>query len=181
MAPNHVPTDQGPLQGQNIYTDPSYSNIFSSVDRYGTPSWDPQLNQQHSALAPNPTTQSWHHGAYPQQPFNTPSQLYANHAQSGLRAASPYQYGQFTQQPAAGGYASNTTVDPSLGLDPNAVRQQQPSPYQMPMRNGTPQNHASTVTPQALQHSATSLQNIRPSASPFQVSSPATNHHRLQS
>lgn len=39
----------------------------------------------------------------------------------------------------------------------------------MPMRNGTPQTHSGTVTPQALQHNATPLQHIRPTISPFQI------------
>ena len=46
MASNHVPSDQVPLQGQSIYTDPSYSNFFpNNVERYGTPSWEAQLHQ----------------------------------------------------------------------------------------------------------------------------------------
>jgi hypothetical protein len=171
MASNHVPSDQVPLQGQTLYTDPSYQ-LFSSVDRYGTPTWDPQLNQ-HSALpSSNGSNQAWHHGAFPQQSYNTFSQSYSaqNH---GFQTASPYQYGQFSQQGSMTSYAQPSNVDPSLGLDPNALRQQQPSPYQMPMRNATPQAHSGTVTPQALQQNAVQLQNTRPTASPFQVSS----HH----
>ncbi|KAJ4371244.1 hypothetical protein N0V83_004461 [Neocucurbitaria cava] len=156
------------MPGQNIYVDPSYQTIFSSADRYGTPSWDAQLNQ-HSGLAPNQSSQTWHHGSYTQQPFNALSQPYGSQSQ-GLRTASPYQYGQFGQPASMSNYGQASNVDPSLGgLDPNAIRQQQQSPYQMPMRSATPQGHSGTVTPQALQHSATSLQNIRPSASPFQI------------
>jgi hypothetical protein len=55
-------------------------------------------------------------------------------------------------------------------MDPNAIRQQQQSPYQMPMRAHTPQGQSSTVTPQALQHNMASLQQARPAASPYQVS-----------
>lgn len=168
MASNHVPSDQASMPGQNIYVDPSYQTIFSSADRYGTPSWDAQLNQ-HSGLAPNQSSQTWHHGSYTQQPFNALSQPYGSQSQ-GLRTASPYQYGQFGQPASISNYGQASNVDPALGLDPNAIRQQQQSPYQMPMRSATPQGHSGTVTPQALQHSATSLQNIRPSASPFQVS-----------
>ncbi|KAH7083109.1 hypothetical protein BKA63DRAFT_143271 [Paraphoma chrysanthemicola] len=167
MAANHVPSDQVPLQGQSIYTDPSYQNLFSSVDRYGTPAWDPQLGQ-HSGLAPSNNTsgQAWHHGSFPQQSYNAFSQPYGtqNH---GLHTASPYQYGQFGQQGSMTSYAQPSNVDPSLSLDPNALRQQH-SPYQMPMRNTTPQAHASTVTPQALQQSSAQVQNARPLASPYQ-------------
>jgi hypothetical protein len=169
MASNHVPSDQVPLQGQAIYNDPSYQNLFSSVDRYGTPSWESQLNQ-HSALAPNNgSNQTWHHGAFPQQPYNAFSQSYGAQG-NGFQTASPYQYGQFSQQGSMPSYAQSSNVDPSLGLDPAALRQQQQSPYQMPMRNTTPQGHANTVTPQALQHAAVQQQNTRPAASPFQVS-----------
>tara|TARA_R110002003_G_scaffold25_19_gene1283 strand:+ start:877 stop:4176 length:3300 start_codon:yes stop_codon:yes gene_type:complete len=168
MASNHVPSDQVPLQGQSIYTDPSYQNLFSSVDRFGTTAWDAQLNQ-HSSLAPNnASSQAWHHGSFPQQSYNAFSQPYGtqNH---GLHTTSPYQYGQFGQQGSMTSYAQPSNVDPSLGLDPNALRQQQQSPYQMPMRNVTPQPHAGTITPQALQQNSVQGQNTRPSASPFQV------------
>jgi hypothetical protein len=75
-----------------------------------------------------------------------------------------------------GTYAQGPNVDPTLGLDPNAIRQQQQSPYQMPMRTATPQGHTGTVTPQALQHNVPSLQNARPTASPYQVSLPRYPH-----
>ncbi|KAH8725044.1 hypothetical protein GQ44DRAFT_681980 [Phaeosphaeriaceae sp. PMI808] len=172
MASNHVPSDQVPLQGQSMYTDPSYHNIFSSsVERYGTPTWDAQLGQ-HSGLAPgNPPNQAWHHGTFSQPSYNAYSQSYG--AQShGFQTASPYQYGQFSQQGAINNYAQPSNVDPSLGLDPNALRQQQQSPYQMPLRNPTPQTHSGTVTPQALQQSPAQLQNVRPTASPFQMPRP---------
>jgi hypothetical protein len=174
MASNHVPSDQVPLQGQSIYNDPSYQNLFSSVDRYGTPSWETQLNQ-HSGLAPNNApAQNWHHGSFPQQSYNTFSQSYNTQSQTNgfQQTASPYQYGQFAQQGSMPNYAQPSNVDPSLGLDPNALRQQQHSPYPMPMRNATPQTHSGTVTPQALQHNGVQLQNARPAASPFQVSIP---------
>ncbi|KAG9388225.1 c-x8-c-x5-c-x3-h type zinc finger protein [Pyrenophora tritici-repentis] len=106
MASNHVPSDQVPIQGQNVY-DPSYQHLFSS---YG---------------------------------------------------------GQFSQQPTLGSYGQPSNVDPSLGLDPNAIRQQQQSPYQMPMRTAPPQSHGITVTPQALQHHVPSLQ-ARATATPQQ-------------
>ncbi len=169
MAANHVPSDQVPqaLPGQNIYTDPSYPNLFSSVDRYGNPSWEAQLNH-HTGLAPSPSPQAWHHGTYTQQPFNAHSQAYGGQT-PGLRTASPYQYGQFSQQGSIPSYDQASNVDPALALDPN-VRQQQQSPYPMPMRNVAPQSNPVTVTPQALQQGVAPLQNIRPSISPFQVS-----------
>lgn len=171
MASNHVPSDQAPLQGQSMYNDPSYQNLFSHVDRYGTPSWEAQLNQ-HSGLAPTNTpnqNQAWHHGAYPQQQsYNAFSQPYTTQS-NGFQTASPYQYGQFGQQSSMSSYTQPSNVDPSLGLDPAALRQQQQSPYQMPMRNATP--HSGTVTPQALQQNGVQSQNSRPMASPYQVCS----------
>ncbi|KAF2830422.1 hypothetical protein CC86DRAFT_161319 [Ophiobolus disseminans] len=172
MASNHVPSDQVPLPGQSIYNDTSYQNLFSPVDRYGAPTtWDAQL-AQHSSLASNPapSNQAWNHGSFPQQqqPYNTFSQSYGPQGH-GFQTASPYQYGQFGQQGSMSSYAQPSNVDPSLGLDPNALRQQQQSPYQMPMRNATPQTHSGTVTPQALQQNSVPLQNTRPMASPYQI------------
>jgi hypothetical protein len=179
MASNHVPSDQVPLQGQNVYSDPSYQHLFSSADRYATPSWEAQLHQ-HSALPPNPSAggQSWHHGSYTQQSFNALSQSYGGQTH-GLRTASPYQYGQFGQQGPMASYGQGSNVDPSLGLDPNAIRQQQQSPYPMPMRTLTPQGHTGTVTPQALQHNIP-LQH-RSTASPYQVSLLRSNNYFIAS
>ncbi|KAH5025427.1 hypothetical protein HBI82_185200 [Parastagonospora nodorum] len=180
MASNHVPSDQVPLQGQSIYTEsPYHQNLFPPVDRYGTPSWDTQLNQ-HSGLASNAgSTQAWHHGSFPQQQqtqpqpqpqsYNTFNQSYGTQSNGYQQTASPYQYGQFGQQGSMPSYSQPANVDPSLGLDPNALRQQQQSPYQMSMRNTTPQAHSGTVTPQALQHNGAQLQNSRPTVSPFQM------------
>ncbi|KAL5116404.1 hypothetical protein ACEQ8H_005752 [Pleosporales sp. CAS-2024a] len=171
MASNHVPSDQGPLQGQSIYNDASYQSLFSSVDRYGTPSWDPQLTQ-HSGLPPNnASTQAWHHGSFPpqqqpQQQYNAFGQSFNAQSNAFQQTPSPYQYGQFGQHPSVANYAQPSNVDPSLGLDPNALRQQQQSPYQMPVRNAP---HAATVTPQALQHNAAPVQNTRQAASPYQI------------
>jgi hypothetical protein len=163
MASNHVPSDQVPLQGQSIYTDPSYSNFFpNNVERYGAPSWEAQLHQT-AALTPNSTNQNWH-GSYPQQTFS--AQQYGGQPQA-FQTASPYQYGQFSPHNSAGTFGA---VDPALSLNPNGLRQQQQSPYQMPVQNGTPSNQTSTVTPQALQHNITALQQARASSSPFQVS-----------
>ncbi|KAF3044358.1 hypothetical protein E8E12_009424 [Didymella heteroderae] len=160
MASNHVPSDQVPLQGQSIYTDPSSFNYFpNNVERYGTPSWEAQLHQN-TTLTTNATNQNWQ-GAYPQQTFNSHGQTYAGQTQA-FRTASPYQYGQFNQHGSTGTFGHAGAVDPSLGL--NGLRQQQ-SPYPMPVRNATPSNQSGTVTPQALQQ----LQNARASASPFQV------------
>ena len=161
MASNHVPSEQPSTQGQTIYTDSSYQTLFSSVDRYGTPSWEAQLHQQSG------TPQNWHHGVYPQQPFNASNQAYGSQPH-GVRTASPYQYGQFGQPASAANYGHPPNVDPALGLDPNAIRQQQQSPYPRPVQNVTPQNHTRTVTPQALQQNVAS-QIQRPTPSPFQV------------
>ncbi|KAJ4337142.1 hypothetical protein N0V95_008416 [Ascochyta clinopodiicola] len=165
MASNHVPSDQVPLQGQNIYADPSYSNFFpNNVERYGTPSWEAQLHQS-PALTPNSSTQTWH-STYPQQPFNPHGQPYGAQQQA-FRTASPYQYGQFNGPASTFGHAA--VVDPSLALNPNGLRQQQQSPYQVPVQISTPSSQSGTVTPQALQQNIATLQNARPSASPFQV------------
>lgn len=80
-----------------------------------------------------------------------------------------------------GNYGHPSNVDPSLGLDPAAIRQQQHSPYHMSLRNTTPQNHPTTVTPQALQQAVPSLQNTRPTASPFQVRPRSATHNDEQS
>lgn len=167
MASNHVPSDQVPLQGQTLYNDPSYQNLFSSADRFGASSWDSQLHQQNT-LPPNATPQAWQHGSFPQQPYTAFSQPYGaqNH---GFQTSSPYQYGQFNQQTPVNTYAQPANVDPSLSLDPNALRQHQQSPYQMPLRTPTPQSQTNTITPQALQQSTALAQNTRPTASPFQV------------
>jgi hypothetical protein len=163
MASNHVPSDQVPLQGQNIYTDTSYSNFFpNNIERYGTPSWEAQLHQN-TGLAPSSTNQNWH-GTYPQQSFNSHGQSYAAQQPQAFRTA--YQYAQFNQH-GSPTFGHTTTVDPSLA----GLHQQQPSPYQMPVRNGTPSNQSGTVTPQALQQNISTLQNARHSASPFQVRS----------
>lgn len=175
MAFNHVPSDQVPLQGQNVYADPSYPNVFpNNVERYGTPSsWDAQL-QQSAALTHNSPNQNWH-GTFTQQRFNPPRESYGGQTQAtqAFRTASPYQYGQFNQHGSAGTFGQTTTVDPSLALNPNGLRQQQQqqqSPYQMPVRNGTPSSTSGTLTPQVLQQNIATLQNTRASASPFQVS-----------
>ncbi|KAJ4984153.1 hypothetical protein SVAN01_10324 [Stagonosporopsis vannaccii] len=176
MASNHVPSDQVPLQGQNIYTDPSYSNFFpNNVERYGTPSWEAHL-PQNTALPSGSSNQNWS-GTYPQQTFN--SQTYGGQPQA-FRTASPYQYGQFNQHGSTATFGHATPVDPSLGLNPNGLRQQQQSPYQMPVRNVTPSNQSGTVTPQALQQNISTLQNARASASPFQVPKSTTEQFAQQ-
>jgi hypothetical protein len=163
-----VPNEHLSLQGQTIYTDPTYENLFPVNHQYGAQPWNPaQLN--HSALVPdNPGNQVWHHNAYSQQPFNQISQPYANQSQ-GHRTASPYQYGQFGNHGAVGNYGHAANVDPSLGVDPNAMRQQQQSPYPMSVQNAPPQTQTNTITPQALQQNL-AVQNPRPIASPYQVS-----------
>ncbi|KAJ8105341.1 hypothetical protein OPT61_g10238 [Boeremia exigua] len=180
MASNHVPSDQVPLQSQNIYADPSYSSFFpNNVERYGTPSWEAQLHQN-ATLTSGSAGQTWH-GTYPQQSFN--AQPYGGQPQGGqpqaFQTASPYQYGQFTQNGSTGTFG-HAAVDPSLALNPNNLRQQQQSPYQMPVRNATPASQASTVTPQALQQNISTLQNARASASPFQVPKSTTEQFAQQ-
>lgn len=168
MAFNHVPSDQVPLQGQNVYADPSYSNVFpNNVERYGNQSWQTQLHQN-PALTPSSSNQTWH-GTYPQQSFDSHNQSYGGQTQAAqaFRTASPYQYGQFNQHGSAGTF---DTVDPSLALNPNGLRQPQQPPYQMPVRNATPTNQSGTVTPQVLQQNIAALDSARASGSPFQVS-----------
>ncbi|KAI8935154.1 hypothetical protein NX059_007747 [Plenodomus lindquistii] len=162
MAANHVPSDQT----QDIYAN-SYQHLFNSADRYGTPSWDSQLNQQ-TGLATNASGQHWHNGAFTQQSFPSHGQSYATQNPSA-RTPSPYQYGQFGQQGSIGNYGQSSNVDPSLGLDPSTIRQQQQSPYPMPMRHSTPQSQPGTITPQALQHNVASVQQHRPSTAPYQI------------
>ncbi|KAL6709050.1 hypothetical protein ACN47E_002177 [Coniothyrium glycines] len=172
MASNHVPSDQAPVQSHSIYTDPSYQNLFAA-DRYGSQPWDTQLHQQPGA------PQNWHHGGgYGQQPYTAPTQAYSTQPH-GLRTASPYQYGQFGQPGSMPNYGQISNVDPSLGVDHNALRQQQHSPYPMPAQSNPSQGHAGTVTPQALQHNAAS-QLQRPTASPFQNLKPTPDQYAQQ-
>ncbi|KAF2689946.1 hypothetical protein K458DRAFT_289308 [Lentithecium fluviatile CBS 122367] len=166
MAPSHVPSEHLPLQGQNIYTDPTYENLFP-VHQYGPQTWSSgQLN--HPGLGPDSSAnQTWHHNTYPQQPFNQISQPYANQTH-GHRTASPYQYGQFSNHGSVGSYGQGVNVDPALGVDPIAMRQTQQSPYQMNVQNAPSQTQTNTVTPQALQQGL-AVQNPRPVASSYQI------------
>ncbi|KAF2003743.1 hypothetical protein P154DRAFT_428519 [Amniculicola lignicola CBS 123094] len=157
MAPSHVPNEQLPIMGQNMYTDPSYENLFPSVDQFATSSpWNPAqpnhhhpgLVQQHQQGVPAPNGASWHHNL--PQSYASISQPYGG-PQNGYQTASPYQYGQFGNHGTMGSYATQPNVDPSLVDHQAALRQQQQSPYQMPMRNVTPQAQPNTVAPQALQ------------------------------
>jgi len=152
---------------QNIYTDAAYTSLFNAADRYGTPSWDQQLGQQ-SGLGPTPSGQPWHNPAFTQHSFSSHSQPYPAQNPSA-HTPSPYQYGQFGQQGSLGTYGQASNVDPSLGLDPSAIRQQQDSQYPMPMRQqSTSHTQPGTVTPQALQHSAPSTHQGRATLSPYQ-------------
>ncbi|KAF2261998.1 hypothetical protein CC78DRAFT_583102 [Lojkania enalia] len=163
MASNHVPSDHLPLQGQSIYTDPNYENLFPSLDQYGTPSsWNAnhQLNHHQSGLVPqSQANPSWQHGSFAQQPYGMASFGQNNNSFS---TASPYSYSQFNSHGpvgnnnhgSIGNYAHQQAVDPSL-VDPVAVRQQQQSPYQMPVRNTptptpTPTGQTQTVPPQTI-------------------------------
>jgi hypothetical protein len=172
MAPSHVPHDHHPLQGQNIYNDPTFDNLFSATadQQYGTSSWNQShLAQHHTSLVPNVSAApSWQHNAYPQQAYNAISQPYPS-ATHNYQTASPYQYSPYNNHGPLGNYAHSPAVDPSLGLDPIAMRQQQQSPYQIPLRNPTPQGQPGTVTPQALQQNP-ALPHAHAISSPYQVS-----------
>lgn len=166
MAPAHVPGEQLPLQGQSMYNSP-YQSIYP-VDQYDAQSWNSQL--QHAALVPdNPATPSWHHNTYTTQQYNQISSPYVNQGQTH-RTTSPYQYGQFGNHPAPANYGHATSVDPSLGVTTNALRQQQHSPYQLAAQATPPQSRPSTVAPQSLQHALSApVQDPRATAS-YQVS-----------
>jgi hypothetical protein len=171
MAPSHVPHDHHPLQGQNIYNDSTFDLFPASADQqYSTPSWNQaHLAQHHASLAPNVSAApSWQHNAYPQQAYNAISQPYTS-ATHTYQTASPYQYSPYGNHGSLGNYAHSPVVDPALGLDPMAMRQQQQSPYQIPVRNPTPQAQPGTVTPQALQQNP-ALSHARAISSPYQVS-----------
>jgi hypothetical protein len=168
MAPSHVPNDHHPLQGQNVYTDPSYEHLFPRVNQYGAPSWD-QFNPSHSALLPQTSgAQSWHQNSISPQAFSSAGQPYTsvNHA---YQTPPPYQYSPYHTNGPMNNYGRQANIDPTLGQEPIAVRQQQQSPYPQVMRSATPQGQP-TVTPQALQQSGASLPSARPTASTFQVS-----------
>jgi hypothetical protein len=178
MAPSHVPSEHLPLQGQTIYNDPNYAtNLFPpAADQYAAQPWNnAQLNGLVSSANPN---QSWHHNAYlqqppqQQQPQQHQPQAYTQPYQTqtqGLRTASPYQYGQFGNHDSMPNYGHSALVDPSLGIDATAMRQQQQSPYAAGLQNGTPSVHSNTVAPQALQQ-GTAVQIPRSTSSPYQVS-----------
>lgn len=154
MARNHVSGDQLPLQGQNLYADPNYDNLFSNVDQYGTPTWNSsQINHHHSNVVPQnlqtSAAPSWQHNSFAQQPYSAvSSQPYAS-SNNGFSTASPYPYTQF----ASHGHVPTYTHSPAPAVDPSlvdhhmAMRQQQQSPYQMQMRNPTPQTQTQTQTP----------------------------------
>lgn len=162
MAYNHVPNEV-PLPNQGMYNEPS--PYQSSV------AWGEQLSLHAGAPPNNPaSSQQWPpYNAYPQQPYNSYNQSYASQPQGFQTHAPPYTNGSFNQQGPPVSYQQPSNVDPSLGHDANALRQQQQSQYSVSMRTSTPQIHSGTVTPQALQHN-TNIQNARPAASHFQVS-----------
>jgi len=149
-----------------MYSDPS------SYPSQG--GWDDQLSH-HAGLPPNnrAPSQPWAYAAYqqqPQQPYNGYSQNYGGQNQGFQTHVPPYTNGPFNQQGPVANYSQPSNVDPSLGHDPNAHRQHQQSQYSVPFRTPTPHTHSGTVTPQALQQHP-NVQNARPAASPFQVSS----------
>jgi hypothetical protein len=185
MAPSHVPTDHHSLQGHAIYSDSTFDNLFpaGADHQYGNTSWNqPHLAQHHTSLAPNVSAApSWQHSAYPQQSYNAISQPYTG-ATHTYQTSSPYQYSPYSNHGPLGNYTHSPVVDPALGVDPMAIRQQQQSPYQIPLRNPTPQGQPGTVTPQALQQNP-ALQHARAISSPYQVSTcllPANSDLYLQ-
>ena len=166
MAPSHVPGEQLPLQGQSMYNTSPYQSIYP-VDQYDAQAWNNQL--QHAALVPDASaTQPWHPNTYSGQQYNQITSPYVNQGQTH-RTASPYQYGQFGNHVAPTNYGHAAPVDPSLGVNPNAMRQQQQSPYQLAAQSTPPQSRPNTVTPQSLQHNL-----------PVQVQDPrATNSYQV--
>lgn len=170
-----APSDHHPLQEQNLYTTPTYEQLFPRSAQYGaTPSWD-QFNQSHSNLLPQASAaQSWQQNPISHQPYTSP---YGN-PNHGYQTAPAYQYQQYNSHGPMSNYGHPpTAIDPTLGKDPVVARQQQQSPYQQVMRN-TAQQGQPTVTPQALQQSAVSLPHSRPSGSPFQVNIPSLSQFR---
>ncbi|KAF2468607.1 uncharacterized protein BDR25DRAFT_56118 [Lindgomyces ingoldianus] len=164
MAQNHVPSDHLSMPTQNIYTDPSYDNLFGNVDQYGTPPWSQsQLNPHNPGFVQSghqtSNSPSWPH-TFSQQSYNAIGHGYPN------ASPSPYQYGQFGNHAAVGSYAHSPVVDPAL-VDPMAMRRH--SPYQIPSRNATPQGQPSTVAPQALQQNVAPVSNAAKTVSSFQV------------
>lgn len=149
-----------------MYNSP-YQSIYP-VDQYDAQSWNGQL--QHAALVPdNPATPSWHHNTYTTQQYNQISSPYVNQGQTH-RTASPYQYGQFGNHPAPANYGHAASVDPSLGVTTNALRQQQHSPYQLAAQATPPQSRPSTVAPQSLQHALSAPVQDPRATSSYQVS-----------
>jgi hypothetical protein len=167
MAYNHVPNvpnvpNEVSLPNQGMYNEPS--PYQSSV------AWNEQLSLHAGAAPNNPaSSQQWPYTAYPQQQYNGYSQSYGSQTQGFPTHAPPYTNGSFDQQGSPVNYQQPSNVDPSLGHDANALRQQQQSQYSVPMRTATPQIHSGTVTPHALQQNP-NIQNVRPAASHFQVS-----------
>ncbi|KAF2110591.1 hypothetical protein BDV96DRAFT_500922 [Lophiotrema nucula] len=171
MASNHVPNNHISPQGQTIYTDPNYESLFpgASVDQYGNqlswPSHQPQNRQAQGSPTP------WQHNTFAQQqssPYGTANPSFPP-SSNVYQTSQPYQYGnQFGSHGAVGAYSHPTSIDPNL-MDQMALRQQQQSPYNMPMRNATPTGQSRTVTPQVLQHGTPSLPNSQSSGSPYQI------------
>ncbi|KAF2193486.1 hypothetical protein K469DRAFT_550796 [Zopfia rhizophila CBS 207.26] len=172
MASNHVPNDRLPMQGQSIYTDPNFDNLFGGVEQYNTPAWNPNQLNHHSGLVPQgvqtSSPGSWHHNSFSQHVYNPINQPYGPQSH-GYQATPPFQYGQYGSHGPVSSYSHSPAVDPSL-VDPMAIRARG-SPYQMDVRNPPPPQGqaAGTVAPQALQQSAASLPNVHKTASPFQI------------
>lgn len=161
MAPSHVPNGHLQHVGQDIYTNPSYQNLYPSDQFAAQPwnnaqPWHPNTTYSQPPVPPQPQSYT---------PMNQP---YPNQGQA-VRTASPYQYGQFDNRSTLVNYSHNANIDPSLSVDSNLMRQQQHSPYAVGAQNRPPQTQSSTVTPQVLQHNL-AVQAPRTVSSPYQVS-----------
>lgn len=197
MAPNHMSSEQNPLQGQTAYPDPTYDHLFHRVNQYArTPSWD-QFNSAQSTIPQSSGNQSWHQNPIPQQAVpqhGIPQQTYspvaqhygvANHASHGNSAHAnqshgyqptpSYQYQQYNNSHGPGSnYGHHAAVDPSL-QDSMGARQQQ----QQQQQHQSPYQHAlRTVSPHALQQNSTALPNVRSTSAPYQVT---TSHSPTRS
>ena len=130
---------------------------------HGISSIQPTLLCCRKAPAHNPGNQN----SVPQQPYSQVSP-YGN-TNTTFQSPSPYnQFAQFNNRGPMSNYGRQSNIDPSLGAESTALRQQQQSPYQQAMRTVTP-NGQPTITPQALQQNGSSLPAARATASPYQV------------
>ncbi|ORX96504.1 hypothetical protein BCR34DRAFT_607620 [Clohesyomyces aquaticus] len=156
MAQNHVPSDHLTMSTQSIYNDPSFENLYPTIDQFGAHTWNSsQIGNPGAGFVqqghPSSSAPVWPPNSFPQQTYNAIGHGYSN--------PSPYQYGQFgNHTPPVASYAHSPVLDPAL-VDPLGMRRG-PSPYQLPSRHGTPQGQSGTVAPQALQQNATAMASV---------------------